>query len=136
MHEHVRDDRPPRRWKAGRIERQPREHPFVAEEHRLQEIQTYIQGEEPLNGGCQARRLGFVVYVVRHADPRRRTTGLRHKAGRRVPLSTWVRLSASHSRASFATLSQKSGKLIPIAAAPCGMRLSSVIPGNVFASRQ
>ena len=38
--------------------------------------------------------------------------------------------------ASRTSLSQNSTKLTPAAAALCGTRLSAVIPGSVFASRQ
>src|SRR2546421_27406 len=64
VHEHVRDDSPPRIWKSCRIESEDGVDRFLREQRELQEIHAYIQGQQPLNSARHARRIRCVVKLA------------------------------------------------------------------------
>ena len=73
--------------------------------------------------------------ALRTDDPERASGGIPRALVRSTQCA--VLLNVAQLRVLISTIfSQRSSKPIPAAAAACGIRLSSVIPGSVFASRQ
>src|SRR5829696_1432497 len=116
MDEHVRGNRPPRRGELRRVESKEIEHAGGPEQRELQEIHTDVRRYQPLNGWRHSRLRWRFVHGVRHVVSR--CVSLRF-----YPVTPYTTCAASVPLADIAMISHSSEKLIPAAAAPCGIRL-------------
>src|SRR5574338_158453 len=80
VHEHVRDDRPPRTPEVVHLEPQGLLHVLRTHDRQLQEVDRDVNRDQPLHSRCDPRGFGVVGDLVGHAGPA--TALLQYTAGR------------------------------------------------------